>query len=99
MPHRLVNNQKRCFIRGICVQRSITFHKNDLNCVMSAFLIEQMISKDMINSSKNYKCLSLQYGMSNVTEAFFVDVSIVFSEQHVNTHTLTYMYKHTCFIT
>ena len=35
-----------------------------------------MSSEDVINSSKNYKCLSLHYGISNVTEAFFVDVRI-----------------------
>ena len=50
MPHRLVNNQKRFFIRGICIERSITFHKNDLICAMSAFLFEQMSSEDMVNS-------------------------------------------------
>ena len=43
---------------------------------MSAFLIGKMSSEDMVNSLKNYECLSLNYGMSNVTEAFFVDVSI-----------------------
>ena len=53
------------------------FSQNDLNCVMSAFLIEQMSSEDMKTSKKNYKCLSLKYGMSNVNEAFFVDASIV----------------------
>ena len=41
--------------------------------------MEQMSSEDMINSLKNFKCLSLQYVMSNVTEPFFVDVSIYVS--------------------
>ena len=27
MPRSLVDNQKRIFIRGICVARPITFHK------------------------------------------------------------------------
>ena len=27
MPRRLVNNQKRFFMRGICVEQPITFHK------------------------------------------------------------------------
>ena len=55
---------------------AIKFSQNDLNCVKSAFVIDQMSSEDMVNSLKNYKRLALKYGMSNVTEAFFVDVSI-----------------------
>ena len=35
-----------------------------------------MSSEDIVNSLKNYKCLSLKYDMSNLTESFFVDVSI-----------------------
>ena len=43
---------------------------------MSAFPIEQMSSEEMVNSLNEQQMVSLKYGMSNMTEAFFVDVSI-----------------------
>ena len=50
MPYRLVNNKKRFFISGSCVEWPITFHKTI--CIVSCllFLIEQMSSEDMVKS-------------------------------------------------
>ena len=54
---------------------------------MSAIFIGKMSSEDMVNSYKNYECLSLNYGMSNVTEAFLVDVSIYGKEMTLTFNT------------
>ena len=52
------------------------FSHSCLKYVMSAFSIEQILSEGMVNSLNNNKCISLQYGMSNMTRRFFIDVSI-----------------------
>ena len=48
MPHRLVNNQKKAFHKGYLCRTANYFSQNDLNCVMSALLIEQMPSEDTV---------------------------------------------------
>ena len=73
MTNRLGHIQKKIFMRGM-FRTAHHFSHNDLKFVMSAFSIEQNVTKRCGNS----KLLSSQYGMSNMTEAFFVDVSIDF---------------------
>ena len=70
MPHRVVHNRK-VFHKRYLFRTADQLSQNILNCVIFAVVID---------SSKYNKLLSLQYGMSNMTDAlFFVDVSIFYS--------------------
>ena len=42
-------------MRGICLERPLSFSHNGLNFDMSAFSNEEMSSEDMINSKNNNK--------------------------------------------